>query len=240
MQATNSLHAAGESISIIIRTRPLIGICTQIRYKPHDGSEYVDNFCPFGVQYKSSCSDLAVIFRPGIISHPDHELSPEQHKLSQDVLEFLIAHQDWFMLDMPPPPRDVAELSPFPKENLSDSPVMISPPSSEDLMGGRGRERDERRSRRGRRRATSAAGRASRPSSPMASSVRSSSMERPSSPPNASTVATPSRNVVRSRTMPARPRNGVQGEERPRNVLKKKAPRANGPSIIKVDVPSQQ
>jgi hypothetical protein len=48
--------------------------------------------------------DLAVIFRPGLMSHPDHELSPTEHQLSQDVLEFLIAHQDWFMLDTPPPP----------------------------------------------------------------------------------------------------------------------------------------
>jgi hypothetical protein len=31
-------------------------------------------------------------------------MSPEQHSLSQEVLEFLIAQQDWFMLDIPPPP----------------------------------------------------------------------------------------------------------------------------------------
>jgi hypothetical protein len=42
-----------------------------------------------------------VIFRPGIMSHPTHELEPGEHQLSQDVLEFLIAHQDWFMLDVP-------------------------------------------------------------------------------------------------------------------------------------------
>ena len=48
--------------------------------------------------------DLAVIFCPGLMSHPDHELAPTEHQLSQDVLEFLIAHQDWFMLDTPPPP----------------------------------------------------------------------------------------------------------------------------------------
>jgi hypothetical protein len=29
---------------------------------------------------------------------------PSEHGLSQRVLEFLIAHQDWFMLDIPPPP----------------------------------------------------------------------------------------------------------------------------------------
>jgi hypothetical protein len=45
-------------------------------------------------------SDLAVIFRPGILSHPSHEMLPAQHALSQRVLEFLIAHQDWFMLEI--------------------------------------------------------------------------------------------------------------------------------------------
>ena len=47
--------------------------------------------------------DLAVIFRPAVLSHPDHELQPHEHRLSQEVLEFLIAHQDWFMLDITPP-----------------------------------------------------------------------------------------------------------------------------------------
>lgn len=44
------------------------------------------------------------------MSHPSHELSPPEHRLSQEVLEFLIAYQDWFMLDTPPPPA----LSPTP------------------------------------------------------------------------------------------------------------------------------
>ncbi|KAI9439714.1 Rho GTPase activation protein [Lactarius indigo] len=50
-----------------------------------------------------TAQNLAVIFRPGLMSHPEHELSPSEHQLSQDVLEFLIAHQDWFMLDTPTP-----------------------------------------------------------------------------------------------------------------------------------------
>lgn len=184
---------------------------------------------------------MAVIFRPGIISHPDHELSPDQHKLSQDVLEFLIAHQDWFMLNMPPPPRDVAELSPIPRETLSDSPVMIGRPSGEDLMLGRREERDERKGRRRRRRTTSVSERSSQPSSPMASPPRPSSMERPSllnSRNDSLVVSSRNASVVRSRTMPARARNGVQSsEERPRNVLKKKGPRTNGPTMSKTDIP---
>ncbi|TRM64419.1 Rho GTPase activation protein [Schizophyllum amplum] len=51
-----------------------------------------------------TAENLAVIFRPGIISHPSHELSPNEHRLSQKVLEFLIAHQELFIFDIPPPP----------------------------------------------------------------------------------------------------------------------------------------
>ncbi|KAI0091091.1 Rho GTPase activation protein [Irpex rosettiformis] len=50
-----------------------------------------------------TAKNLAVIFRPALLSHPTHELSPHEHQLSQDVLEFLIEHQDWFMLEIPPP-----------------------------------------------------------------------------------------------------------------------------------------
>ncbi|CAE6425312.1 unnamed protein product [Rhizoctonia solani] len=46
-------------------------------------------------------SNLAVIFRPGIISLPAHEMKPSEHALSQEVLVFLIEHQDHFMLDPP-------------------------------------------------------------------------------------------------------------------------------------------
>ncbi|KAG2364600.1 Rho GTPase activation protein [Suillus spraguei] len=41
-----------------------------------------------------TATNLAVIFRPGLISHPNHEMSPGEHALSQRVLEFLIAQQD--------------------------------------------------------------------------------------------------------------------------------------------------
>lgn len=66
--------------------------------------------------------DLAVIFRPGLISHPEHEMSPKEHSLSQRVLEFLIAQQDWFMLDIPPPaPGEFA-----PNSSASEDPVTVS------------------------------------------------------------------------------------------------------------------
>lgn len=65
---------------------------------------------PFGHLAWLKTTDLAVIFRPAVLSHPDHEMQPQEHRLSQEVLEFLIAHQDWFMLDIPPPPTTSAGL----------------------------------------------------------------------------------------------------------------------------------
>lgn len=74
--------------------------------------------------------DLAVIFRPGLISHPNHELSPKEHQLSQRVLEFLIEHQDWFMLDVPPPPSRQGSSAPSP---LSPGPMYQTyPPANEN------------------------------------------------------------------------------------------------------------
>ncbi|PWN50602.1 Rho GTPase activation protein [Violaceomyces palustris] len=48
-------------------------------------------------------SNLAVIFQPGMFSHPSHIQSPFEHKLAVQVLEFLIEHQDHFVLGMSPP-----------------------------------------------------------------------------------------------------------------------------------------
>lgn len=76
-------------------------------------------------------SDLAVIFRPALIAHPNHELSPQEHQLSQDVLEFLIAHQDWFMLDIPPPPAKSDHAVHLPAAEAVD---MV--PSSDDEQPG--------------------------------------------------------------------------------------------------------
>lgn len=60
-------------------------------------------------------------------------MSPQEHQLSQDVLEFLIQHQDWFMLDIPPPPTarrsDSAATVP-----MADTVDLLS--SSDEESGG--------------------------------------------------------------------------------------------------------
>ena len=47
-----------------------------------------------------NAENLAAIFQPGLISHPSHEMAPLAYRLSQDVLIFLINHQDHFLLGM--------------------------------------------------------------------------------------------------------------------------------------------
>lgn len=74
--------------------------------------------------------DLAVIFRPGLIAHPEHEMLPREHDLSQKVLEFLIAQQDWFILDIPPPPQRIQPTSLTPTSmTVAEEGVLVQPSS---------------------------------------------------------------------------------------------------------------
>lgn len=88
-------------------------------------------------------TDLSVIFRPSILSHPDQELSPGQHKLSQGIVEFLIEGQDLFLLDIPPPPRNDSILASSPNAGgtglgSTADDYFIVPSSGEDEEHSRG------------------------------------------------------------------------------------------------------
>jgi GTPase-activating protein SAC7 len=50
---------------------------------------------------KMTTAKLAAVFQPGLLSHPEHHLSPNEQQLSQDVLVFLIDYQDNFLIGMP-------------------------------------------------------------------------------------------------------------------------------------------
>ncbi|MCJ1246197.1 hypothetical protein MMC30_003402 [Trapelia coarctata] len=45
-------------------------------------------------------ANLSAIFQPGLLSHPSHDMSPSEYRLSQDVLIFLIDNQDSFLIGM--------------------------------------------------------------------------------------------------------------------------------------------
>ena len=49
---------------------------------------------------RMTSANLAAIFQPGMLSHPTHDMSPQEYRLSQDVLIFLIENQDSFLIGM--------------------------------------------------------------------------------------------------------------------------------------------
>ena len=49
---------------------------------------------------RMNSQNLAAIFQPGILSHPSHAMAPEEYKLNQSVLIFLIENQDHFLIGM--------------------------------------------------------------------------------------------------------------------------------------------
>lgn len=54
-------------------------------------------FAENSAQNLMPAANLAAIFQPGLISHPDHNMNPQEYKVSQEVLIFLIEHQDRFL-----------------------------------------------------------------------------------------------------------------------------------------------
>lgn len=51
-------------------------------------------------QNRMTSANLSAIFQPGLLSHPQHHMSPDDYRLSQDVLIFLIENQDHFLFGM--------------------------------------------------------------------------------------------------------------------------------------------
>ena len=51
-------------------------------------------------QNRMTSPNLAAIFQPGMLSHPNHDMVPAEYRLSQDVIIFLIENQDSFLVGM--------------------------------------------------------------------------------------------------------------------------------------------
>jgi hypothetical protein len=49
---------------------------------------------------RMTSANLSAIFQPGLLSHPSHDMAPNEYRLSQDVLIFLIENQDNFLFGM--------------------------------------------------------------------------------------------------------------------------------------------
>ncbi|KAK0748848.1 hypothetical protein B0T21DRAFT_407328 [Apiosordaria backusii] len=51
-------------------------------------------------QNRMNSQNLAAIFQPGMLSHPHHAMAPEEYRLNQCVIIFLIENQDHFLIGM--------------------------------------------------------------------------------------------------------------------------------------------
>ncbi|KAL1842845.1 hypothetical protein VTJ49DRAFT_4012 [Mycothermus thermophilus] len=51
-------------------------------------------------QNRMTSQNLAAIFQPGMLSHPNHAMAPDEYRLNQSVIIFLIENQDHFLIGM--------------------------------------------------------------------------------------------------------------------------------------------
>jgi len=88
---------------------------------------------------RMTSSNLSSIFQPGLLSHPTHDMVPEAYRLSQDVLIFLIEHQDNFLVGMQGTAADEKTIqdvqSGSPAPNKSPSPAMTPTNRAQQLLG---------------------------------------------------------------------------------------------------------
>ncbi|TIC33606.1 hypothetical protein E3Q10_00674 [Wallemia mellicola] len=86
---------------------------------------------------KMNAFNLAVIFQPGILSHPSHAQQPDELKESQETLEFLIKHQDHFLFALTSKTQQDQSSSKHQNKVLnspisSKGEILITPTDSDD------------------------------------------------------------------------------------------------------------
>ncbi|KAK3897728.1 hypothetical protein C8A05DRAFT_47749 [Staphylotrichum tortipilum] len=76
-------------------------------------------------QNRMTSQNLAAIFQPGMLSHPNHAMAPEEYRLNQCVIIFLIENQDHFLIGMQGTAADAKTVA----EVQKGTPV-VKPPST--------------------------------------------------------------------------------------------------------------
>ena len=162
---------------------------------------------------RMNSQNLAAIFQPGMLSHPDHDMAPQEYRLSQDVLIFLIENQDHFLIGMRGTAAD--------EQTVNDVQNGTPPPGTPSGKSGINRSAsnasagaDDVRKYGGVRRNVSTSSRHSKqsngapsPASP-AYGTPTSGVHRSNTVPSKRSPAIPSSHFQRSQGSPS-PRNGV-------------------------------
>lgn len=74
---------------------------------------------------RMNSQNLAAIFQPGMLSHPMHAMAPEEYRLNQCVLIFLIENQDHFLIGMQGTAADEKTV----QEVQQGTPAIVAPAS---------------------------------------------------------------------------------------------------------------
>lgn len=72
---------------------------------------------------RMNSQNLAAIFQPGMLSHPNHAMAPEEYRLNQSVIIFLIENQDHFLIGMQGTAADETTM----REVQKGTPVVRTP-----------------------------------------------------------------------------------------------------------------
>ncbi len=150
---------------------------------------------------RMTSQNLAAIFQPGMLSHPAHAMAPEEYRLNQCVIIFLIENQDHFLIGMQGTAADektVAEVqqgtpvaqppsTPTPKSGIVRSPSIASAGAENVARDGSIRRNKSTSSRR---------------------SMHSNGCPSPASPALVST--TPTSGLARSNTLPSKKSPALQ------------------------------
>ena len=83
---------------------------------------------------RMNSQNLAAIFQPGMLSHPTHAMAPEEYRLNQCVIIFLIENQDNFLIGMSGTAADEET-----KKEVESGPSAVAPathsPTSKSGLG---------------------------------------------------------------------------------------------------------
>lgn len=84
---------------------------------------------------KMSANNLAIIFQPGLLSHPSIMQSKDEHQVAIRVLGFLITHQQHFVLALSPPPPPNLQPEQLTVARPVANDVTIYPSDSDEEQG---------------------------------------------------------------------------------------------------------
>jgi hypothetical protein len=76
-------------------------------------------------QNRMTSQNLAAIFQPGMLSHPNHAMAPDEYRLNQCVIIFLIENQDHFLIGMQGTAADEKTV-----EEVQKGTPVLNPPST--------------------------------------------------------------------------------------------------------------